>query len=268
MKRFFGFLLLPVARFCVRNGVSLRECTDALKAALLAAGMEQLNQQKEPITSSRLSVMTGVHRKDAANFLKGAAPERSSISPAVKVLGCWHSKRNYRDARGKPRSLSIGTEESEFARLVREVSADIHPATVLRELERLELVQVKDHLVAPLKSHFVSALEDDGTARLIARDIDELLSAAEENIKAKGPRPHHHTTTVYDNIPIEYANELRSWINREAAQFHAKVREHVAQYDRDLADSALRDEKGGTARFAFGSFGKVMASGGDDAEND
>ena len=100
-------------------------------------------------------------------------------------------------------------------------------------------------------------MDDEKTARIIARDIDELMSTAEENVSSKSPRPHHHTTTIFDNIPKEYESELRAWINREASLLHQKVRLHVAQYDRDVSEKPLRDSAKGTIRVAFGSFGRV-----------
>jgi hypothetical protein len=100
-------------------------------------------------------------------------------------------------------------------------------------------------------------MDDENTAQIIARDIDELMSAAEENVQSVGPRPNHHTTTIFDNIPEEYGAELRAWINQEAAALHRRVREYVSQYDRDLHERPLKDSGKGTIRFAFGSFGRV-----------
>lgn len=241
----------------MRHGLLLPEVTDALKGALLTAAIEHLERQGEPVTASRVSVMTGVHRKDSSKFLKGVAPKRDIVSPAIKALGCWHTKKRYLDKDGKPKALTIGSETSGFARLVRDISADIHPYTVLRELERLELVEITDTTVTPLKSSFVSAVDDEQTAQIIARDIDELMSTAEDNVQSKGPRPHHHTTTIFDNIPGEYLAELRRWINHEATLLHRKIRAHVSQYDRDLSERALNDSGTGTVRFTFGSFGRV-----------
>lgn len=248
---------MPVARFCVRHGALLPEITDALKAALLRAAREQLAAAGEQVTASRLSVMSGVHRKDSSKFLKGMAPQRDVVSPAIEVLGCWHTKRKYRHANGRPRALTVGNEQSEFALLVREISADVHPHTVLCELERLKLVEVHGDTVLPLKATFVTAMDDEQTAQIIARDIDELMCAAEENVNSSGARPHHHTTTIFDNIPQEYEPELREWINQEARALHSKIRDRVSQYDRDLSERALNDSSAGTIRFVFGSFGRV-----------
>lgn len=257
MRRFLSILLAPVARFCVRHGVLLPEVIDALKMALLEAGVDHLKHSGERVTTSRLSVMTGVHRKDGSKFLKGITPQRDTISPSIKVLGCWHTKKRYLQPDGKPRTLSVGSEESEFASLVRSVIADIHPHSILCELERLELVKVVNNEVAPLKSTFISAMDDENTARIIARDVGELLSTAEENVCAKGPPPHHHTTTSFDNIPLEFEAELRKWINQESGALHMKIRDHVAQYDRDLSERSLAEYKNGTVRFTFGSFGRI-----------
>jgi hypothetical protein len=268
MKKFLEILLLPVARFCVRHGILLPEVADAMKRAMLEAGMESIASIDTQVTASRLSVMTGAHRKDTSSFLKGAAPQRDTISPAIKVLGCWHTKSRYLQPNGKPRPLSIGSEDSEFSKLVRSVSGDVHPHTILCELQRLDLVKVENDQATALKAGFVSAMDDEDTARLISRDIDELMLTAEGNVYSKGPRPHHHTTTSFDNIPLEYESELRAWLNREAGLFHKRIRDHVSQYDRDLTERSLDDSGRGTVRLSFGSFGRVcmMESAQDEQE--
>jgi hypothetical protein len=151
---------------------------------------------------------------------------------------------------------------------VREVSADVHPYTVLCELERLGLVRIADGQAVPLKSSFVSAMDDEKTARIIARDMDELMCTAEENVQSTSPRPHHHTTTIFDNIPKQYESELRAWINREAAVLHKKIRQHVSQYDRDVSEKSIREKEKGTVQFTFGSFGRVCEKEREEHEDD
>ena len=257
MKKFLQLLLRPFARFCLRNGVLLPQCIDAIKDALLHAAVEHLTAKGEAITASRLSIMSGVHRKDTSSYLKGSESANDSLAPAVKVLGAWHSKKRYLTPSGKPRTLTIGSEESEFAHLVRDVSTDVHPYTILKELERLKLIEINSIGAKPLKSSFISAMNDESTARIISRDINDLLFCTEENINANARKPHHHTTTEYDNIPSEYINELQEWIIKEGAQFHQKVRDRVSVLDRDLNEDSHIQKSKGRIRFSFCSFGRT-----------
>ena len=255
-RSFLPVLLRPFARFFLRRGVVLSEGIDSLKHALLVAGVELLQKNGEALTASRLSVMTGVHRKDCAAFLKGSKPQRDTTSLLIHVIGAWQSKNKFKDTQGALRALSCGSERSEFADLVRSCGSDVHPATVLRELERLGIVSVQDATVSLLKKGLITA-DDEQSAGLIARDIDDLLICAEENMAASGMKPNHHTTTSYDNIPVEYQATLQAWIQKEAATFHERIRQHVASYDRDLTEQTLTDKNQGTVRFVFGSFARV-----------
>jgi hypothetical protein len=257
MKEFLQILFYPIARFCLRNGVLLPQCIDAFKSALLHAASDHLAAKGEAITASRLSVMSGVHRKDATGYLKGSKTSSNSLAPAIKILGAWHTKKKYLTAGGKPRTLSIGSEESEFAQLVRDVSTDVHPYTILKELERLNLVEVNSIGVKALKASFISAINDENTARIISRDINDLLFCTEENISAAARKPHHHTTTEYDNIPIDNVKALQEWIIEEGAKFHQKVREHVSALDRDLSEDPAIKKAKGRIRFSFCSFGRT-----------
>jgi hypothetical protein len=255
-RSFLPVLLRPFARFFLRRGVVLSEGIDSLKHALLVAGVELLQKNGEALTASRLSVMTGVHRKDCAAFLKGSKPQRDTTSLLIHVIGAWQSKNKFKDTQGALRALSCGSERSEFADLVRSCGSDVHPATVLRELERLGIVSVQDATVSLLKKGLITA-DDEQSAGLIARDIDDLLICAEENMAATGMKPNHHTTTSYDNIPVEYQPALQAWIQKEAAMLHERIRHHVASFDRDLTEQQLTDTHQGTVRFVFGSFARV-----------
>ena len=256
MKDFLKTLLLPIARLCLRNGVFLPELIDSLKQALFEAAVQHLEKEGTPPTASRLSVMTGLHRKDTSQMLGGREPERSTVPVSIKVIGAWQAKKRFLDKAGKPRRLSIGNEESEFVALVREVSADVHPRTVFDELQRLHLIESTGDEVRLLKTSYSPAFSDPSAAELISRDTDTLLRAVEETVCCQGPRPNHHTTTEYDNIPPEFQQELRRWIVREAGAFHKKVREHVSSFDRDLNSQELSSRKNGRMKFTFCSFNR------------
>lgn len=257
MQEFVKILLLPVARFCLRHGITLADCVDGIKSALLQASMEKLALRQEAVTASKLSIMSGLHRKDCAKFLKGIVPKRDLVSPAIKIIGAWQAKKSYLNSQGEPKRLTFGTETSEFTRLARETCADLHPSTILGELERRGLVKISKQGVIPIKSSFVFSFQDEDSAKSIARDIDQLILSAEENLQATRNRPNHHTTTEYDNIPSSYLSELREWILKEAGLFHAKIRNHVSKYDRDLSSKRLKIGDKETVRFTFGSFGRV-----------
>ena len=133
-------LLRPVVRFCLNHSVKLGDVIDQLKVTFVRMATEELERRGESVSASRLSVLTGVHRKDISMILNDSAGRRESKSVISKVLGAWQGQKRFLDKNARPRVLTVEGKESEFSDLVRKVSVDLNPYTVLFELERIGAV--------------------------------------------------------------------------------------------------------------------------------
>src|SRR5258705_1458077 len=101
----------------------------------------------EPQTDSRVSLLSGVHRKDVRRLRGKVAADAESMPTSValgaQLVAAWTAKREFRDAKGRPRPLprlaADGGERS-FEALVASVSKDIRARSVLDEWLRLGIV--------------------------------------------------------------------------------------------------------------------------------
>lgn len=141
-------LLLPVARLLVRGGIGIDELVRAAKRAYLRAAMQVVVRQDGRVNISRLSVATGMTRKEVAALLGnsqksgGAAPKKRGQQRALRVLKGWMTDPRFRNSRGYPEQLRFGGSKKSFAFLVKLYGGDVTPKAVLRELERMEIVEV------------------------------------------------------------------------------------------------------------------------------
>lgn len=141
-------LLLPVARLLVRGGIGIDELVRAAKRAYLRAAMQVVVRQDGRVNISRLSVTTGMTRKEVAALLGksrergGGATKKRGQQRALRVLKGWMTDPRFRNSRGYPDKLRFRGTKKSFNLLVKLYGGDVTPKAVLRELERMEIVEV------------------------------------------------------------------------------------------------------------------------------
>ena len=90
LHRAMRSILRPLARIAVARGLPLSALTQILKDVLVDAAEAELKRRGEKPTQSRISVLSGVHRKDVREF-QSRTPDRESarepVSRAESVVG-------------------------------------------------------------------------------------------------------------------------------------------------------------------------------------
>lgn len=233
-------LLSPVVGFLFRRGWKMQQFEEALKRTLLV----EAEKEVENANVSRLSVATGIHRRDVMRLWRDELPKDvSSTGVITKVLGAWPRKKRY---------LSFEGKESEFASLVHTVSMDISPYTVLFELERAKLVRKTEKGLELIANVFQPDPKNIEVAlELLVRDTMDLIVAVEQNIFKSQPIKNLHINTEFDNIPNEHTAEIKKALLMLGNEFQAKVRSLLEQYDRD---SNPKVQGSGKTRVSVGVF--------------
>lgn len=126
----------------MRSGVRHREFSAALKPVFLKAAAEEAARTGGKGTDSALSLLSGLHRKDVRALLPcldepDPAAGLGKPTPASQVTTRWLTS-------GLPDSLLTEGAAPSFKALVRQVSSDLHPRSVLQELLRLGVVDESD----------------------------------------------------------------------------------------------------------------------------
>lgn len=227
-------LLRPVARFCVRHALRLQDFTECAKAALLDAASEARGTERTKLSTSKLSLMTGVHRKDVARIQKSAPMPDSYKDLVTKVVGLWQTDPRFMTKDGQPRVLTIDGDKSEFEQLVQSVSRELSPQAILSELERVHgITKAKGGIRLEVQS-YVPKGDPKAEFQLLELDSSDLLRAVEENVLMDITPPNLHARTQYDNIRPDAIPALKTWFLREGHQFHARAREFISQFDQDV----------------------------------
>ncbi len=247
-------ILRPVVKLCLRYSIKIKDLGEILKKVFVQVAVDELTKSGQEISVSRVNVMTGVHRAEAARTMAGKPPSTRTVDVITKVIGQWRGNKKYLSASGSPRVLSSEGMESEFVSLVQSVSMDLNPYTVLFELERSGFISKSTKGVKLVGSVYIPKEIHEGYS-LLADDVEDLMETVQQNITGDERDRSLHIKTEYDNIPLESLPEIRSWIRKQGSQFHSKVRDFLSRYDRDVDSS---ESKGtGRVRVALASFSRV-----------
>jgi Family of unknown function (DUF6502) len=248
-------LVRPLARFCLAHGLKIQEVMDAFKSELLRAAKEDLTKKDLKITDSRLSVVSGLRRREVVRLAKGADDLDGSRNLIAKVIGLWRDDERFLTKKGTPRILDISPDNNEFAKLVEKVSKELAPGTVLFELERLGAVSRSAAGIKLETDTFVPRGDVLKGFEFISQHISDLLRAGAHNVVEVPSIPHHHLVTEYDRVRPEELPALMNWFLQEGHAMHLRARAEIARHDQDVRPDSKFKGKG--VRVVYGSFSYV-----------
>jgi len=251
-------LLRPVARLCLRSGFGIQDLIDSAKTAFILSAQEQLVREGLKVNVSRISVATGIHRRDVDRIISQEPRPFEPDNAVSKVLTAWENQREWMTSAGAPRVLEIDGTPHSFYSLVRSVTSDVHPSSILAQVERLDLVKRTSHglkLVSP--GHQVT--HDIGRGyEILAQDVDDLALAVEQNLIEHPAIPNLHARTEFDNIFEESLPSIQKWLLDEGAAFHQRARAKLSEHDADIRPQPGKDAG---RKVVLSCFGRVEQIG-------
>jgi hypothetical protein len=258
-------MLTPLARMLVAHGVTYPQFAQAMKDVFLDAARAELRTAGKPTTDSALSLLSGVHRKDVRALAHADGPRPAgdaraqpsrALSLAAEVFTRWANDRRFADASGRPAALPLhgaGSARS-FDGLVRSISKDFHPRSVLNELVRLGVAEVAGDEVHLKAEAFIPHEGFSEIAYYISANVRDHLAAAAANLQTaerqeKAPFLEH---AVYaDELSPQSAVQLQRLARR---LWSGAVRRMVKAALAAVEADRLRPPAQRTMRMRFGAF--------------
>lgn len=252
-------LLSPLVRFCIRHSIKVQHVDEFVRKVFVRESSIELQRLGQKITASNISAISGLQRRDISHYINEEVEIDEESDLIRRVIGLWQGGESFRTSNGAPRTLSFGTEASEFSILVSQVSTDKNPASILRELERLELVEKTKFGVRLIKSTFSPREDPERGFAIVSGDVSDLIETAEKNLFSLEFAPSLHVRTEYDKVRADDVEQIKSWIMTQGHQFHKKVRTFLSKFDQDI--NPKKNFSGPTTRVVVGAFSFVEEKG-------
>jgi hypothetical protein len=250
-------VLRPMVRLMVARGITYPHLSDLLKGLFVEVAERDFRLGDKPPTDSRVSLVSGVHRKDVSRLR--ASPERREMPPAAtvtlasQVFSRWLGDPAWRGSRTAPRPLprlaSDGGERS-FESLVAGISSDIRPRVVLDDwLDRgLVTLDDRDRVCINVQA-FVPARGEDDKLFYFALNLHDHAAAASHNLM--GGDPHFDRSVHADGLSPASVLALKALAAERGMQTLLALNEAVQdaeRRDRDRPADAPRE------RFTLGVY--------------
>lgn len=244
-------VLRPLVRLAIKCGVTFPTFVDLLRQIYVNVAEHEFTLPDKPQTDSRVSLLTGVHRKEVSRLRGAGAPVRvipDSVSRTSAIVARWLADPMFTDAKGAPLPLPrmAETGEASFAGLVESVTRDLRPRAVLDDWLDRKLVETdeEDRIVL---MEAAMAPRDDGEVRLyyFARNLQDHAAAAVANILADKP-PFIERAVHYDGLSEDLARSLEAYSRKVVVETLLHLNKH--------ANQAVKSDPGGTSRWNCGVY--------------
>jgi Family of unknown function (DUF6502) len=208
-------LLRPLVRLLLANGITYPFLSGLMKSVYVDVAVKDFPLPGKHQTDSRISLLSGVHRKDVRRFrhdvIDNPAVPPSAVSLGSELLTKWTTHKDYLDKEGNPiplpRLSGKGNEKS-FESMVESVSKDIRSRVVLDEWLRIGVARLdEENNVCLNVDAFVPAKGFDERAFYFGQNMHDHLAAGMQNLMSH-PAPFFDRCVYHDMLTPASVKEL------------------------------------------------------------
>lgn len=246
--RSFGRLMRPLVRLAIGNGLTYPVLSDLLRDLFLDVAMRDVLTEEKARTDSRISLLTGIHRKEIRRQRSAAVEQHAEpevVTLTSQIIARWLGVRPYVSDLGTPMALprSAPAGEASFDALIESVTKDVRPRAVLDEWISQDVVRMDaDERVVLNVAAFIPRPGREEQLFYFARNLHDHIAAAAANVSASGKAPFMDRSVHYDALPAAAAEKLEA-LGREQAM---KLLVEVNRTAMELADAP--DQPAGPTR--------------------
>ena len=228
-------VLRPIVKMMLSHGINYTMVLEDLKCVFVSVAEEEFQIEGKAQTNSRITLLTGVHRKDVQRIRDeeiGQIDPPNSLS--AQIFGLWLGDSQYLDEIGQPLPLPRLASKGavSFESLVASVSKDFRSRPVLDEWLRLGFVSIDYNDCVRLNVQaFIPNQDLEYKLSFLAMNVHDHTSAAVSNLSHQN-EPMLERCVFYDGLTeanIDILHDLArqsgmnaiKTINRRAAALKA-----------------------------------------------
>jgi hypothetical protein len=231
-------LLEPLVQLMMRNGLAHGAFSEIAKRVYVRVAREEGRIAGRKQTISRMSILTGLTRKDVARLSKPAEDmhphDSAGYNRAARVITGWIRDERFTDEQGEPRPLEIDGDGDDFSELVRAFSGDMPPRAVLDELERVGAVERDGdgRVTLEVRAYLPRSGEAEKLG-ILGADVAGLISTIRHNLDDQDQDPYFQRKVFYDNLPQDCLSELKDLTAKHGQELLERLDRWMAEHDLD-----------------------------------
>jgi Family of unknown function (DUF6502) len=250
-------VLRPLVRLMLSYGVNYPMVLDDLKRVFISVAEEEFPLEGKAQTNSRITLLTGVHRKDVQRIreIENETPEPPQ-SIGAQIIGLWLGNKKYLDASGKPIDLPrlASRGEVSFESLVASISKDFRSRPVLDEWLSQGFVSLdNDDFVHLNIQAFIPNLDLEEKLAFFSMNVHDHMAAAESNLNSLN-NPMLERCVYYDGLTPENIEILHQFSKQSAMSTIKAVNRRAAALKSAQTETTRRQSDRTTKRMNFGVY--------------
>ncbi|HGG59351.1 MAG TPA: hypothetical protein ENK26_05450 [Gammaproteobacteria bacterium] len=223
-------LLRPLIRLLISHQITFPWLSSFIKSIYVEVAVSDFKIDGKLPNHSRVTLLTGVHRKDVRRFREELS-ENSTVVPRSVHIGSqlvakWCGDLDYVNDSGHPRALPRLKRKDggpSFEGLVASVSKDFRARAVLDEWLRLGIVELVDKDCVQLRTEaFVPREGFEEKVYYLGKNLESHMEACVNNIE-NDTSPMMERSVYYDQLSQEDIRELEELARHGAMETLHKV---------------------------------------------
>ncbi|NWF73352.1 MAG: hypothetical protein HXY51_09985 [Nitrospirae bacterium] len=231
-------LLRPLVRILLRHGIPFDVLAAVARRVYVRVASEEFVLPGRKQTTSRVSILTGLTRKEVRRITMAADVEDEEATDrynrAARVMAGWIRDKNFQGKSGAPLALPVEGNPVSFGALVRCYSGDMPVRAMLDELLQAGAVRkTRDGRIRMQARFYVPEKSETDKLHILGSDTADLIATIAHNLKAQTV-PRFQRKVMYDNVPVEAVQEFQRLSADRAQAFLEGIDRWLARRDRDV----------------------------------
>ncbi len=250
----FRYLLRPLVRLAVKNGVAFPEFAEVLKQAYVDVAAKQIAASGKAPTEEGISLIANITTTDVRHILQSARDANLGVAaqehnPLPTILNAWHTNPKYTGPYGVVRDIPFSraegvTDAYTFSQLAADYCPGVSPKELLDELIRTGCVQdVGNGFYRAVKRSYVPDPLSARSILLFARVVHNLCEAAEVNLRAEsvgGKGLIERTIYTVHGIPRQDLPAFDKFIRQRGQVFADDIDNWLSDLDKEGIKDGVR----------------------------
>ena len=244
-------VLRPLVRLMLKHGITYNMVLEDLKRTFVEVADAEFRLENKEQTDSRLTVLTGVHRKDVKRIRTagGSASEAAEqtdlkstpkVNLGAQVIAQWLGNPKFMSGNGLPLALprTSPADQVSFDSLVACVSKDVRARALLDEWLRTGIVTLDGEGFVKLnRDAFIPTGDLEQSAEFLAMNVHDHLAAAVNNLDPKSQRLFERCA-FDDQLSLEQVEALHEYVRKHGMDFLRNVNKESVKLTKVSTDSS------------------------------
>ena len=227
----------------LRHGLSSHDFTRMANIAFVRAAGDILQEQGKPVSFSRVSAITGLHRhvvSDIVNSENATDPGDEDESAyrrnrLARVLRGWFEDPGYTDEEGRPRILPFDGPAPSFVALARDFGGDIYPRIILEELMEVGAAEVReDSRIRAISRRYSAGGAEPADIEHLGTTARDVFTTLEHNLGAAPDARRYDDSVVAVALDRAALPLFRRLLRQRGAAFLEDIEGWVSEHEKPV----------------------------------